>query len=106
MDKGKLFLKTKAGLEFVKECEQREYVELAISSPEQYVFIPHSKPGSTIQDLHNFANSRINEVNQSKIAKSKKKRISIFKTVSIIAAIATIIGLLLYFLKIFITQSL
>jgi hypothetical protein len=67
---GKLYLKSTG--EFIKNCTQREYLELAISTPGEYCFSDTAPPGPTIQDLNNFVQqctAKANENNKPEIQK-------------------------------------
>jgi hypothetical protein len=102
---GKLYLKSTG--EFIKNCTQREFLELMISTPGEYSFSDTAPPGPTIQDLNNFAHQCITKADENNISEIQKPITTTFweKIKSYIFLGAAIVAILT-FIIIFLLQPL
>ena len=101
MTKGKLYIKSQDGSQFVKECTEIEYIELAIEMPGQYYFIPNPQERLTIQDLSLSIDRSKREI-QKNIPQTQKSILTkLAEIFSIIVAITGIITFLIWLINLF-----
>lgn len=97
----KLFLKETS--EFIKECSERDCIELIIHSPGEYYYTITNEHDTTIQDLNDFVNrsmERNKNAIQKQIPDNAKSKLTRWSEIwCVIAGAIALIGFIVWLIK-------